>query len=225
MLAAQKGLRSLGAVVIGVGLLAAADRSRAGFDAADKLTASEQRQLQRGELVERRLTRERDGMRLIGGSSYQVINAAPDVVWRAVLDTQYYPRTLPQVTEARLVQDAGLRRTVFLRHGNGLVQTSYYLDVQLDHARREMNFRVDETRPRGIRAAWGFYAVRAYPGERTMLAYGVMADLGDGLARALLRRSVHEWMMKVPFMVKRFVEGSGRYIYRDTPSAPIAGAR
>src|SRR6476646_4993526 len=106
-------------------LLAAADRSRAGFDATEQLTASEQRRLQQGELVERRLTRERDGMRLIGGSSYQVINASPEVVWRAVLDTQYYPRTLPQVIEAKLVHDAGLRRTVFMRHGNGLVETSY----------------------------------------------------------------------------------------------------
>jgi hypothetical protein len=94
-----------------------------------------------------------------------------------------------------------------------LTEASYYLDVRLDPAGRDMTFRVNETRPRGIRAAWGFYAVRSYAGGRTLLVYGVMADIGDGLARALLRSSVHEWMMKVPWMVKRFVEGSGRYLY------------
>lgn len=231
--AAKKGLRPLYALLLGLGVVTAAGRSRAGFDTPDSLTASEQHRLQNGELVERRMTREHGGMRLIGGSAYQVIDAAPEVVWRAVLDTPYYPRTLPQVTEARVVEDKGRRRTVYLRHGIGLSQTSYYLAVQLDHARREMSFRLDDTRPSSIRAAWGFYAVRPYAGGRTMLAYGVMADLGDGLGRLLLRGTIHEWMMKVPYMVKRFVEGSGRYIYRNVakaaptpaPAPPVSAAR
>ena len=73
---------------------------------------------------------------------------------------------------------------------------------------------MDENRPHEIDAAWGFYTVRPYKGGRTLLAYGVMADLGDGLLRRLMRDSVHEWMLKVPWMVKQFVENSGRWIYK-----------
>jgi hypothetical protein len=73
-----------------------------------------------------------------------------------------------------------------------------------------------------VRAAWGFYNLRPH-GEGTLLAFGIMADIGDGLLTALVRPQVHEWMMKVPWMVKRFVEGSGRKLYKVHP-APQATA-
>jgi ribosome-associated toxin RatA of RatAB toxin-antitoxin module len=199
---------------------------RAGSNTQSQLTADERQRLERGELVERRMVREQGRMRLIGGTSWQVIDAEPAAVWQALLDTSYYPRMLPQCSEARVISDSGRARTVFVRHGGGLVEASYYLDVRLDPSRQDMSFRVDESRPRGIRAAWGFYAVRSHSRGRTLLAYGVMADIGDGVARALLRGSVHEWMMKVPWMVKRFVEGRGRYLYgrraRTSTAAAVA---
>ena len=51
-------------------------------------------------------------------------------------------------------------------------------------------------------------------GKKTLLAYGVMADLDVGGIGAFLRDHMHEWLLKVPWTVKRFVEGSGRYIYK-----------
>ena len=91
--------------------------------------------------------------------------------------------------------------------------------MRVDRGRRSLTFRVDETQPHGIRAAWGFYTVRAYPKGRALLVYGVMADIGDGLVTALMRSTIHEWMMKVPWMVKRFVEGDGRSLYENGPVA------
>jgi hypothetical protein len=200
-------------------------QARAGSESQSQLTADELRRLDGGELVERRLVREQGDQRLLGGTSWQVIDAEPEVVWEALLDTPYYPRMLPQVSEARVVRDAGARRTLFVRHGSGLTQTSYYLDVQIDRRRHDMNFRIDTSRPHGIRAAWGFYAVRSYGEGKTVLAYGVMADIGNGLGSMLLRGTVHEWMMKVPWMVKRFVEGSGRYLYgRHKRAVPAPSA-
>ena len=61
------------------------------------------------------------------------------------------------------MRDSGDSRTLFLRHGSSIAQTSYYLDVSVDRGRRSMTFHIDETRPHSIRAALGFYAVRAYP--------------------------------------------------------------
>lgn len=183
----------------------------AGSDA--EFSAAELRQLARGELVQRPLQQERGGRSMLGGTSWQVIDAPPQVLWQALLDTRHYPRMLPQVSEARLVRDNGSARTIFVRHGGTLLDTSYYLDVKLRSDRMGITFRVDEKRAKGIRSASGFYALKPY-GHKTLLVYGVMADIGTGLFPMFLRSTVHQWMMKVPWMVKRFVEGSGRYIYK-----------
>jgi ribosome-associated toxin RatA of RatAB toxin-antitoxin module len=197
-------------VVVAVGVLAFNAGALAGAD--DALGPLELARLERGELVQRTATERRGGLRLMGGSSWQVIDASPDVVWAALLDTPHYPRFLPQLAAARVVQDGGHTRTVFMQHA-GVIGPSYYLALRIDQARRHIAFKLDDRRPHEIRAAWGFYNVRPYPGDRALLSYGVKADIGDGVVSALLRSSTHEWMMKVPWMVKRFVEGSGRFIY------------
>ncbi|MDH5672949.1 MAG: SRPBCC family protein [Myxococcales bacterium] len=195
------------------GLLAAATPiARAGGEGG--LSPTELARLQKGELVQRPVREQRGDMELMGGSSYQVIDARPEIVWQALLDTSHYDRMLPQLAEARVLSEQGDARKVFMRHTTaGLVDTSYYLDLKLDHAQRDLAFRVDESKDNGIRAAWGFYTVRPHPGGKSLLAYAVMADIGQGLGVAVVRGTVHTWMLKVPWMVKRFVEGSGRHIY------------
>lgn len=200
------GMRTATAALVALSLLGPAV-AWAGMAGDADFTPQELRRLDLGKLVERRVIQHRGELRLMGGTSWQVISASPDAVWEALLDTAHYPRMMPQLSEARIVVDAGADRTVFMRHGNSIAQKSYYLAVHLDRVQRDITFRVDESRPRNIRAAWGFYAVRPYASGKALLVYGVMADIGDGLVAALFRSSVHEWMMKVPWLVKRFVEG------------------
>jgi hypothetical protein len=103
-----------------------------------------------------------------------------------------------------------------MRQGAGPFEKTYYLSVHMHEERGEITFSVDERRPHDLRAAWGFYSLRPYAdGKKTLLAYGVMADIGTGMLGSLLRNDVHEWLLKVPWTVKRFVEGSGRHIYKD----------
>lgn len=179
------------------------------------LTHDESRRLEAGQLVVRPVERDKGSLHLLGGTSYQVIDADPVVVWKALLDTSRYPRMMPRVIEARLVRDAERERTVFMRQGaKGFIEKRYYLKVKVDRERRDMTFTVDDRRPHDLDAAWGFYTVRSHPGGRTLLTYGVMADVGDGMLATLLGGSLQEWMLKAPWMVKRFVEGTGRHIYR-----------
>ena len=181
------------------------------------LSTQERASLAAGALVSRPQAERRGSLDLIGGTSYQVINAPLRVVWSALLDTQYYPRMMPQVAEAKLVEAQNTERTVFIRQGAGLLERAYYLSVRLNEAQGDISFRVDERRPHDLRAAWGFYNVRPYAdGNKTLLAYGVMADLNVGVLGSWLRDDVHEWLLKVPWTVKRFVEGSGRHIYKHT---------
>ncbi len=195
-------------------LLVAAPASVGRAGLASGLTADETRRLDAGELITRPASQRKGSLRLFGGTSYQLINASPEVVWKALLDTPHYHRMMPRVLEARLVSRRADERTVFLRQGaKGWVEKRYYLKVKVYADRRDMTFVMDDRRPADLDAVWGFYSVRAYAGERTLLTYGVMADLGDGLLVALLGGSLQDWMLKAPWMVKQFVEGrSGRLV-------------
>jgi len=181
----------------------------------------ERASLAAGDLVSRPMIERRGSLELRGGTSYQVIDAPLRVVWQALLDTSHYHRMMPRVIEARVVANDTLsnnarERTVFMRQGAGPFEKTYYLTVRAYEERGDITFSVDERRPHDLRAAWGFYTVRPYAdGQKTLLAYGVMADIGLGPLGALMRGDVHEWLLKVPWTVKRFVEGSGRHIYKD----------
>jgi hypothetical protein len=179
-------------------------------------SSEERASLAAGGLVSRPLLERRGSLELMGGTSYQVIDAPLRVVWSALLDTQYYHRMMPRVLEARLIDERAAQRTVFMRQGAGPFERAYYLTVNVNEERGDITFRVDDRRPHDLRAAWGFYNVRPYDdGKKTLLAYGVMADLNVGPLGAWLREDMHTWLLKVPWTVKRFVEGSGRYIYKQ----------
>lgn len=210
-------MRTLGilGVCLSVLLLPAVTRVSAGVNSSN-FTAEEWKRLDAGQLVLRPTTRVQGELRLMGGSSWQVIDATPEMVWRALLDTPRYHRMMPQVLEARLVRARDNQRTVYLRQGaEGLLEAKYYLRVNVHEERRDITFAVDDKMPHdGLRAAWGFYTVRPYRDGKTLLAYGVMADIGAGMVAGLMRRNVHDWMLRTPWMVKRFVEGSGKRLYR-----------
>jgi hypothetical protein len=174
----------------------------------------EWRKLEAGELVARKQAQKRNGLELIGGSSWQVIDAPPDIVFSALLDTHRYPKMMPQVLEAKLVATRDSERTVFVRQGQkGVAEKRYYLSINVDEQKRDITFSVDDKRPHDLRAAWGFYTVRPFKGGKTLLAYGIMADLGGGLLSNVFGDEIHEWMLKTPWMVKRFVESGGGNLY------------
>lgn len=179
-------------------------------------TPDEWRRLDAGEIVVRPATRMQGAVRMYGGSSWQVIDAPPSAVWSALLDTPRYRKMMPQVIESKLVKAGEGERTVFLRQGQkGLLEARYFLKVRVYEDRHDLTFTVDESRPREVlQSAWGFYTVRPYKDGRTLLAYGVMADIRGGLLGAVVRDSVHEWMLRTPWLMKRFIEGSGRALYR-----------
>jgi len=213
MLCGARKSCALVAALAALVLTAAAALPASGRAASDALTRHELGKLASGKLVVRTTEHRERGARYIGGSSWQVINAPPDVVWQAILDTRYYTRMMPQVHQAKLVKRTGKRRVVYIRHVTGPIDTSYYLIIDLDNERREIRFKLDETRDHDLRAAYGIYAIRSYGRGKTLLAYSIKANIGGGLLSMLVEPLVHEWMLKVPWTVKRFVEGSGRWIY------------
>jgi len=180
------------------------------------LTDGEMRRLERGRLVARRTSERRGGMLLIGGTSYQVVDLSPERVWRALSDRAgYLRRMLPQTEEVVELRRQGDIRTLRLTHEYGIVSASYAVSFQYDDGAKTIIFRLDESEPHDLRAGWGFIKLRPWgdDGDKTLIAFGMMADVGSGLVSGALRPTLHEWMLKVPWTIKKYLEGSGRRRY------------
>jgi carbon monoxide dehydrogenase subunit G len=211
----QSGL-ALALVVVAACWLCAADGlGRADQDAG--FSAHELAELRAGKLVKRETREERGSLQLMGGSSWQLIDAPPAVVYRALQDTAKYTRMLPAVTASKLVTRETNARVVRLEHKRGPIGVSYDVRAVFHPEKGDVTFRLADAPGGAPRAAWGFFAVRPY-GQNpniTLLSYGVMADPGDGILVGVLRGVVHDWMLRVPRLVKGFVEShEGRTLYR-----------
>jgi hypothetical protein len=196
-------------VAIALSMVTASASAQMGL-ARRALSQSERSRLQSGGLVVRPTTERRGDLQLVGGVSYQVVDAAPDVVWRAMSDVDEWRQMLPQVAESRAVARNGAQRTVYIRQSSGPVNVSYYLNATFRNESKDALFMLDEHRAHDIRAAWGFMSVRSWAGgTQALVSYGVMVDVGDGLLTSMVRGTVHEWVMKVPATIKQYVEGRG----------------
>lgn len=189
-------------------------------EARKPFSEEERKRLANGELVVRKVEERRATARLIGGSSWQVVKAPPDSVFRALLDTRHYDRSLPTVSGAELVSEHDDFRRVVIEHKKGPLGIRYRMALRVDRGRRDIGFRLNDPLDSGLRAAWGFLTVHPHGSGQSLLAYGVMADPGDGLIVGLARGVIHEWLMRVPEQVRKFVESApGRVLYGSGPSA------
>lgn len=180
----------------------------------EALSSAERAQLSRGQIVLRRTTERRGPLTLIGGTSFQVVDLPPGAVWRALHDDpEHIRQMLPQVQGARLIRQAENLRVIRFDHRAGMVRASYAMRFQYDDSQKAVLFQLDESQPHSIRAGWGFMRVRSWGDGQTLLSYGAMVDVGDGLISGLVRPTLHEWILKVPWTLKNYVEGSGRERY------------
>lgn len=182
-------------------------------NAAADFSAEERALLAQGELLMRPLHKVKNGLDLIGGSSWQVIDESPDLVWRAIHDVSRYHKLLPAVVEARVVEARPERSEIYVRNGVWPIYASYYLVLREDVATRTLEFAVDQDRPHALTAGWGFARVLPYGRSKTLMAFAIMADLGRGILATVARSLVHSWMLKVPFTVKTYLESGGRNYY------------
>lgn len=176
---------------------------------AEAFSAEEQRLLADGRLVRRRATRRRGQLRLIGGSSFQVVDRSVEDTWRVLCDEGSYASWLPSTDDARTVWHRPGERVMRFRHSVGLVSAQYHLRLTYDHDQHDLAFRLDSQRPNDLRAAWGFLRVQPFEDDtgRSLVSYGVMADVGGGVIGGMFRDQIHDSLLRVPASIRRYVHG------------------
>jgi hypothetical protein len=169
------------------------------------LSAYEREVLAAGSMVSRPLRFSSQDGRYVGGVSYQLVDARPEVVLSALSDVSNWPEALPRTKSARLLDSkAGVSR-VELVQGSSFVDARYA--VMLERADDDtIRFWLDPSQPHDIRDVWGFFRVQAFPGGRSLVTVGAALDLGDGLARALFEDKIARMMLHAPRSIRAFVE-------------------
>src|SRR5215216_987799 len=129
------------------------------------LSKHERAALDAGVMVSRALRFAQQGGRYVGGVSYQVVDARPELVLAALSDVNNWPEALPRTKSARLLESRDGLSRVELVQGGSFVDARY--TVVLDRADAEtIRFWLDPSAPHDIRDVWGFFRVKALTGGR-----------------------------------------------------------
>lgn len=170
-----------------------------------RLSQGERRALDGGVLVSRALRFAHDGGSYVGGVSYQVVDARPELVLSALSDVTNWPEALPRTKSARLVDERGGLPRVELVQGGSLVEARYTVVIERAEA-DTIRFWLDPSRPHDIRDVWGFFRVKPLPGGRSLITVGAALDLGDGLTRMLFEDKIAKLLLRAPTKIREFVE-------------------
>jgi len=174
---------------------------------ARELSSEEEADLRAGKLVTRPLEKLSHGRQLIGGMSWQLIDANIETVFAALTDERAHVKYLPAAEDVRRVAP-GPPPILFVQHRLGLIRAGYFVRAAADRSRHSLRIQLDRSRPSSIRDAWAELRVYPYGDHRSVVSLIVMADLGDSLVIRVIRSNIHTWMLRVPELLKRHVEGS-----------------
>jgi len=179
----------------------------------DKLTDEDKQLLVSGELVVKQKSEQQGSLKLIGGQSWQIVDVPVDIAWQAVADLSRYKRFIPLATESFVKHQAGNEADLAMRQQWGPIDVRYVFQTTLDPDGHSMVFRVDHSQAHDIRAGWGFIKVRPFKGNRSLVSFGALVDIGDGVFVSIIRPAVRKDLLRIPFYFKRHLEGDGRMLY------------
>lgn len=187
------------------------------LSANDQLTAEDKKMLAAGELVMKQKNEQRGAYKMIGGQSWQLVDVPFDVAWRALTDLPRYASFIPLATETDIRHQAGNEADLAIRQQWGPIDVRYVLQTTLERERGAVMFRVDHSQRHDIRAGWGFIRARPYKGGRTLVSFGALVDIGDGVFVSIIRPAVRRDLLRIPYYFKRHIEGEGGALYADSP--------
>jgi hypothetical protein len=177
------------------------------FASSEELTLEDKRLLSQGELVMREKNEQRGAYKLFGGQSWQIIDVPVDVAWSALKDLSGYKNFIPLATESVVKHEAGKEADLALRQQWGPIDVRYVLQTTVQDDRGAVVFRVDHSQDHDIRAGWGFIRVRPYRDSKTLVSFGALVDIGDGMFVSIVRPAVRRDLLRIPHFLKKHLEG------------------
>ncbi len=176
-----------------------------------ELTETEIAHLQAGRMVVRPDDVDRDDRHYIGGVSYVMIDAPAERVLAVLDDVRAYREILPRTRSLRWIGIARDGDTIIeLEQGNAIAHGKYVARIHRDRGRGNeapatVRFWLDPRYPHDIADANGFFHVEPV-GEKTLLTYLVMVDLGGGWFSQMFEGRIRRVALSTPMLVKRYVE-------------------
>lgn len=177
------------------------------FASSGELTVDDKMLLSKGELVTKEKNEQRGAYKLFGGQSWQIIDVPVDVAWAALTDLSGYKNFIPLATESVIKHEAGKEADLAMRQQWGPIDIRYVLQTTVQNERGAVVFRVDHSQDHDIRAGWGFIRVRAYKGSKTLVSFGALVDIGDGMFVSIVRPAVRRDLLRIPYFLKNHLEG------------------
>lgn len=168
-----------------------------------------------GSTVARTQVFERAGRRYVGGVTYSVFDAQADELVALLDDVNGWRRILPKTRGVRRVGSGSSAGDFLLEvtHGSAIVQVTYTLRVHREG--NVVRFWMDPARPHDIEDAWGFFRSDPLDGGRTLVTYGILIDMGDGLLRNLFEDRVRSLALTVPDRVRGLLLQRRTTAYED----------
>jgi hypothetical protein len=170
---------------------------------AEGLSGAERLRLLHGDSVARNQALHIGERKYVGGVSYVILDEAVENVSRLLADVDVWKRLLPQTRSAKRVGNAGQDALVELTSGTVFLQATY--TMRLRREGEGVKFWLDRSRHHDVEDAWGFLRVEPMADGRSLVTYGVLIDVGSGIARDLFEGPVHELAMSVPDHLRNLV--------------------
>jgi hypothetical protein len=170
---------------------------------ADSLSSAEIDRLMRGQTVSRKQDVRQGMHRFVGGVSYTVVDWRPDDVANLLYDVGLWKRLIPRVHEVHRISNAGNDPRVEVHHGNPFISVAYSMRVRREG--RVVRFWMDPTRPHDIQDVWGYFRPEQLPDGRTLIKFGILIDLGDGMIRDLFEDAVRDLALGIPDNVRTVI--------------------
>jgi ribosome-associated toxin RatA of RatAB toxin-antitoxin module len=172
----------------------------------EELTTEDKKLLAKGELVMKPKNEQRGAYKLFGGQSWQIIDVPAGEAWAALKDLSGYKHFIPLATESNVSNRVDNEADVAMRQQWGPIDVKYVLQTTVEAERGAVVFRVDHSKDHDIRAGWGFIRVRPYKKDRTLVSFGALVDIGDGVFVSIVRPAVRKDLLRIPYFFKKHIE-------------------
>lgn len=143
-----------------------------------------------------------------GGSGYALIDAPPEVVWKALLDWDSYPNVYPKTVKVKEISRREGRSLVKMELGHEMLSVSYFVEVKVDKSRWQIDYRLVTDKPHDIDAAHGYWRLFPQQGGRTLVAYVVAVQVPMGVVNLIpesLERKINRNLLASPRYLREWL--------------------